>query len=193
MGRRRPRFTLSDLQVDEVSFVSAGDNEGAHITMFKRDPEADEGGLPAHVVDELIKAEADREDEPGKGLMNTTVLTKSSDVLAEVFNRAEELRKADPTLTPTQARIEVWMENVDLREAYAQAAAERDAAIVAASATGTAKAESVVKGGDVLKKHAGAAAELRKADPSLTVAEARTLAWRQDPDLYEEYRRAIDG
>ena len=188
MGKPRQRYSLFDLKIDECSFVDSGDNTEAHITLFKRDQTTNDDPLPESVVAELIKAEADRDErDPGKVRMDT--LTKKSDVAAEVNRLAEEKMKADPQLTPVTARYEVWMENSALREAQMQAAADRDAAIVAAAATGGEVAEkTVAKGADVAKEVDQAAAELRKNDPSLSVAEARMLAWT--PDRRDRHNRA---
>lgn len=49
--------------------------------------------------------------------------------------------------------------------------------------------------GNVIEKIDAAAEEIRKADPKLTVDEARAQAWRDNPELFQEYqqqrRRAI--
>lgn len=120
-------------------------------------------------------------------------MATKSDVYKVVNQKAEEKMAADPELKlkPASARVEVLYENPDLRLAYEQAAADRETAVIAAAAAGRDLSEktAVTKGADTLKKHAAKVEELKKADPRLSVAEARRLAWT--PDLRDEYNAAF--
>ena len=117
----------------------------------------------------------------------TTTLKKRSDVVAEVTRQAETLMKSDPAKfgNIATARAEVWKERPDLAERYRQLPPEAPAA-----STGEA---TVVKGAGVLLKVDAEARELMKADRTLTEATARSEVWRRRPDLYAEYRAALDG
>lgn len=182
------RVELYDLELDEVSFVDHGDNPGAKLVMYKRagedgqDAGGGENARLERMVDELIAEETGESSAQttGKGSMQT--MTKRADVLEEVERRAVEVRKQNDRLTPAQARVEIWMENEDLRRRYQELPPDVP---VAASAT-----PPVAKGAGALQKHAAAVAELRKSHPEMNDSQLRMKAWEQNPELAAEYQRA---
>jgi hypothetical protein len=201
------RYDLYDLEIDEVSFVTEGDNPGAKLVMYKgRGGAGDETVSGATLDKRTAEAIAEQvlEDEGLEGLAKlwgmeyheppvspareeqmTLTMTKRADVLEEVERRAVELRKQDDDgdrLTPAQARVEIWLENEDLRRRYQELPPDVP---VAASAP-----PPVVKGASVLQRHAAAVEELRKSHPELSETQARMKAWEQNPDLAREYQEA---
>jgi hypothetical protein len=198
------RFDLYDLEIDEVSFVDSGDNPGSKVVMFKGRGGAGVEGVEGEKLDKHT-AEAVAlqvlEDEGLEGLaklwgmeyhepptpaareeLMTRTMTKRADVLEEVERRAVEVRKQNDTLTPAQARVEIWLENEDLRRRYQELPPDVP---VAASAP----PPPVVKGAGALAKHAAAVAELRKSHPELSDSQARMRAWNDNPELAAEYQR----
>lgn len=184
---KRGRYTLFDLGIEEVSFVPKGDNPGAMLLLHKsRPPEDDVNDAP--ISDEVI-AKLIRE-EGGIPVVNsereavmTQTMMKRGDVIAAATAKAEDIRKAEPGLSVEAARARVWADNPDLAARYTELPADP-----------TDKgAETIQKGADALAKVSTAAADLRRRDPSLTMAKARIQVWDTHPELADEYRAAMDS
>lgn len=127
-------------------------------------------------------------------MTTTAELTKKSEIVAEVRRRADELRKEKPELTPTQARVEIWYENPDLKLAYQQAEAESTAAIVAAAngepSPVAARFSPTTKGADVIGEADRLARELFPLKAAKSLPAARAEVWKIRPDLKERYQEA---
>lgn len=204
------REDLYDLEIDEVSFVDRGDNEGARVLLWKRRHDAVErraaellessGVRPSPTVSAAALQEMARHvakqsliSETNGGLMTTQTMNKAADVVAAVQKQAEERMLERPELTPAGARVEVWYENPDLRERYerlrieeaqvmTEAVKHQGGGMMLAPTEEVAKAQATV-----LQKHQAAAQEIRKANPRISQAEARKLAWEIHPALRAEY------
>ena len=103
--------------------------------------------------------------------------------VTDPIQQANELAKRDyPELaktSPAAARAKVWAERPDLREAHEQAE-EAPAPVFE---------HTVEKGAPALAKRDAAVAELRKIYPHEPEAMLRVRALRENPEIYEEYRR----
>lgn len=138
-----PREDLYDLQLEEVSVVDAGDNPGAHITLFKRandtPPETSDGdGWLESLVSDII---AEEQGEPPatatttttKGKMTTSPTTKESttrpvsEIMAEADRERAELKRLHPDRPEAALRQLVWETRPELRE-EAREASSREAA-----------------------------------------------------------------
>jgi hypothetical protein len=117
----------------------------------------------------------------GPKVPTTTKFKNKSEVLQEANRLSKELMKQDPTLTLAQARDQVWQQNPDLARQYKELP----------EVPAPKKAQAVRKGDSIIRKVNEKAQELRKADPTLTPASARTQVWETHPDLVEAYRREI--
>lgn len=202
------RQDLYDLELEEVSFVDAGDNPGARVLLYKRRgagaPDEQVAAFARgqyadpEMVRELIDEVAGEAGTATRKESMTTQFTKTADVVAAVHKQAEErvANAAAGELSISQARVEVWLENPALAERYQQLRVQEAAEVADAmkhqpGGMMAAPAESVQKAqATVLQKHQAAVDELRKLYPHESVVELRNRAWREHPELYEEYRRA---
>lgn len=174
--KSRQRYSLFDLGIDEVSFVSQGDNTGAHIVMHKNRGESE-----AEIEERIIKQAIAEVQAESEGSVIQT-MNKRGDVVGEVQRRAEEVRKANPDMGMATARAKAWADNPDLASRYTELPAE-------APPEG---AQPVQKGADVLEEVEREAVAIRKAEPSLSEAQARMRAWRLNPHLADRYRAAFE-
>lgn len=101
----------------------------------------------------------------------------------EATRQAETLMKNDPGKFAdiATARAEVWRRRPDLAERYQQLPPE--------AASLAARTEPVVKGAGVIREVEQAAADLRKADPSISPAQAKARVWQEWDDLRDRYNR----
>jgi hypothetical protein len=176
------RQTLTELfNIDwrETSFVGRGDNPPARIVLWKQEPDLTDGEIE-EILDEV---------ERGSSEAMTTKLRKEGDVLAERDRLAREKMVKQEGLTISQARMEVWMENPALREAYRQA--ERDhAERMAAIATGQEELVEKAAQRPYAELHRVAKAELPelyRSNPSAAVSEIASSR----PDLVASYSSAV--
>ncbi len=173
---------LFDIDWRETSFVPAGDNPPAKIVMWKNDP-----GLTDEEIEEVLQeAETERRAE-----MPTAKLTKQSDAEAAATALAKKLiedepgrfaKIVDPSAQLVAARAVIWAENPDLREAREMLPPDPVELRYEAPA-------SLEKGAPALTKRDAAVRELRKIYPHESEASLRVRALRENPSIYEEYRR----
>ncbi len=190
-----PAVDLEAITVEEISVVPKGDNRGAKILMLKTAPGGTvDGDLSDEAVDRIVAetlveeilAQTTRTATYADGTTRTDTTTREermttrSDVAKVAKQRAAELRKQDPRLTEAQAMSRAWGDE-DLATRWEE--------LPAGEAQATAP---VRKGGSTVAKVEAAAVEIRKADPSLTMAQARARAWEDDA-LGDEYEVALRG
>jgi hypothetical protein len=77
-----------------------------------------------------------------------------------------------------------WQENPDLQRAYKELPGDTVGRKIPSGA-------KVRKGQSTINKVSEKAQELRKGDPSLTPAQARSRVWETHSDLVEAYQREI--
>ena len=138
-------------------------------------------------------ATATSRDVPS-GAAGGAKFTDQEQVLEEVNRLASELIAQDPSgaLTLAQARTAVWQKHPELVELYRTlpSGAQGSKGPAPAPHLANPPQKEVVKGHLVISKVAEKARELRKADPSLSMARAKSRIWETHPDLAAEYRRA---
>lgn len=196
----KEEWDLFDLDVTEISSVTRGDNRGAKILMFKAAPgeEAPEETPPAieqedpsddavnrivaeTLVEELLNTTTTTTTTEARRMTRTMTMKKRGDVAAAVRESAAEIRKANPELTEAQALAKAW-EDEDLAARYEELPADE------APATAP-----VRKGASTIAKVEAVAAEIRKADPKLTQAQAMSKAFEIRDDLADAYEVALRG
>lgn len=178
---KRKLYDLYNLTLTEVSSVPKGDNYGARVVMLK-------------------------DGSRGTGGDMRTTFTKAEDVIEAVEAEAFELRKHDPTLSPEQARTRIWELHDQLAQTYhalsgAYATLSGDgysdraaqAAVTAPVLPYPEEPDPLEKGADAVSVADEAALQLRKADPTLTPEQARTMVWDRYPELAAEYQRQAHG
>ncbi len=127
--------------------------------------------------------------EAGLGQSPAKTFSTAEQILEEVNRLASELIAEDPTLSPAKARMQVWKEHPELAELYRTLPSEAQGSKGPAPHLAN-PPQQVVKSKRVIGKVVEKARELRKADPSLSLAQAKTKVWETHPDLVVEYRRA---
>lgn len=179
-----------------MSFVDSGDNAEAHVVMYKAQAaegdqqQAAEGDewltrLVHTIINEELAGIVSGGTETRKVAMTATMM-KQEDVLAERERLAVAKVAGSDELTIASARMEVWLENEELRRRYYELQQTSPAAPVAMQ-----QGEPVVKGADTIAKHEAAVSELRKAHPDRSPAALRTMAWDLHPELRDAYNRAL--
>ena len=162
---------LTNLEIDEVSFVDAGANPEANVTIFKRDEAKSESKsetfdeLTAELkslTDKLNEHVAKAEDaEFHKIAERYEILGTDADKLAPMLKAAA---KSNPTLYETAIRV------LD----SALTAVEKSGTFVEIGKTGTNHETA-----DVQK----IAAQIQKSQPNLTWRQALDAAFQQHPEL----------
>ena len=135
------------------------------------------------------RAQRRAQETPTRKARMTPTLKTRGDVVAVATGAARNIQKQHPGMSLEAARAQVWEDRPDLRQAY-EAAPESPAGVLQQGAA----PDPVVKGADVLQKHSAAVDALRRSDTHFGKSEAtlRQIAWDQNPELQEQYRRAVD-
>ena len=199
---------LVDLVIDRVDFVDKGANPGAHITLFKRDTtmadknEATDAEVQKRMVyleTQVADAEAkakEATEQLGKSVERIATLESQSRDLVEKSEHAEfvakagqynSIMKADdfaPILrkihkTLSEDERKVWYQWLGSLNTVAKTSALFQEIGVGGSP----------EGGSAYEKLEKMAAEIRKAEPTLTPEKAFNKAVRSDAGakLYDEY------
>ncbi|MDP8899925.1 MAG: hypothetical protein M3N33_02015 [Actinomycetota bacterium] len=191
-------WDLYDLELFEVSSVDRGDNEGARVMLFKRNPDAPSSspaapGLPDEAIERIVSEVIEEEVQSTRTSTTsfladgTTVMSKRSDVLAVVTAEAEDLMKREPEKYRSEAaaRGEAWRRRPDLVELYNSLAHE----------PAPAPADPLSKLSPAIQQATREAQALMKAHPEKyrSLSSARLAVYAGDPALAERCAREASG
>lgn len=201
MSSDKPQYELKELRVDEISLVTEGANQLAHILLVKAKEdkpvsekiEVSKAPEAAHVADLVTKEKlAQLQKEIADKEATIAALSKGVAALEKAARKAEIVKSVESTGAGVDANeaADVLISAAPEVEKYllkvlGQLAAAQKPLL---KTYGISDTQGSIQG-DALEKISAIVAKKLAADPSLGVAKAEAQAWRENPGLYDEYQQ----